>query len=507
MTPLLFGILLSTIISAIILAIAIQKRTAPKSHYLIILAFLITIYSVGRAFEASAMSMEASYFGVILSYLSLPYAPLTMLLFLLDYYDIKINKRPLFLLLIPAFITTVLVTVPQLRHYYYSSYTFFPGPPIAQIMVEGTIFYQIFSLFYFATLVVCLVFALWGAVKSEKANRLPIILVSVAVFLPTLFGVLYALHLTPLELEITPVALCFSLGLFGISVYRLNLLRILPIAKDIILEQMDDAFVIVDFENRYVESNAAAKKCFPALLDMQVGQIINVAELFSDMTVGLDGRSLVPILLDGVQQYHHLSKTEIAQNGKALCMCYTLHDVTDTRKLLAELKSIATYDNLTKLYNRGSFYQLATHELDLARKQKIPLSVFAIDIDNFKEINDTYGHFCGDEVMKELVKKIASRLRTSDIFGRVGGDEFNVLLSNTTLENAVTLAQTLQSMVSTELFTYDTRQIPVTISIGVAIFEENRHVNMEHLLIDADSALYESKNTGRNKVCTFFPTK
>jgi len=225
--------------------------------------------------------------------------------------------------------------------------------------------------------------------------------------------------------------------------------------------------------------------------------------LFPQLAEGLDGRTLVPVMLNDVQRHYHLSNTEILEKEKKLGICYTLHDVTDTRRLLSELKILATYDNLTNIYNRASFYELAARALELAASQKTPVSAIGLDIDNFKTINDTFGHFCGDEILRGLVDRISGRLRASDIFGRVGGEEFNILLPNTNLENAVALAKNLQEMVDAEIFVVDNHRISVTISIGVATFDGQRHKTLEHLLVDADRALYDAKGTGRNKVCFY----
>ena len=505
MTPILFWILLSLLISIITLGIGIQKREAPKSHYFIILALVIIAYTMGRAVESSATVMETAYVGVILAYCGSPYIPAVMLSFLWDYYDINIKKRfqPL-LYIIPA-LSTVCVVIPELRHFYYIDYSFFAGPPIAQIMVQGSFFYYVTIGYHFLLLGLCLALSLWGAIKLKRTERWSSMTIFVAVLAPMIFHLLYLLKITPLGLDLNPIALCFSLGMFAVAVYSLNLLRMVPLAKDVILEQMSDAFIIVDTENRYLEANATAKSLFSALPEMHVGEKLNVQDLFHNVTEGLDGQTLVSVLLDGKKQYYHLAETEIEQNKKKQCTCYTLHDITDARNLMAELRTMATYDSLTNVYNRASFYQLGSQALDRAREQRVAVSVFGIDIDHFKEINDGYGHFCGDEILKCLVEKISGRLRKADIFGRVGGDEFNILLPNTNIENAIGLAEGLQHMVSSQPCVFRDQEIHVTISIGVAVFDEYRHENLESLLMDVDKALYVAKNTGRDRVEFYCP--
>ena len=499
----LFLMLLSILISAITLAIAIQKRDAPKSRYFIILILAITFYTLGRAFESVATTLEASYFGVILAYVGLPHVPVIMLLFLLDYYEIKVDMRPLLLIWSPALVVTAMVIIPSLRQYYYLSYQFVPGPPLAQVMVEGTFFYYAMFGYHVLLTTACLALSLWGAIKSRKAARWSSLVVFFSVVFPMLAEILYVLRLSPWQLDLAPIALSVSVLLLCVAVYRLNLLRVLPLAKDAILEQMSDAFIIVDLENRYLEANAAAKRQFSILSELYVGQELDMTNMFANVTQGLDGKMIVATMLNGAPKYYHLSETPIMQSGKKQCTCYTLHDVTDTRKLMAELKAMATYDALTGIYNRASFYQLATHELGRAREQRLPVCAIAIDIDQFKAINDVYGHFCGDEVIKSIVNKISARLRDGDIFGRVGGDEFNILLKHTTAQHAMLLAQELQYMIGCEPCEYNGQQIFATVSIGIAELEGDRHTSLEQLLVDVDSALYEAKNTGRNKACIY----
>ena len=500
-----FLMFFSVIISAVVIAIGIQKRNAPKSFYFIILSLLNALFVTGRYFEATATCLETALLGTILGYLGMPFVPAFMLFFIMDYYDIKPGKWLQIPLLIPPSIATLLVATPQLRKFYYSAYSYYPGPPIAQLMVEGTGFYYLF--FGYITLVVlaCLGLSLWGARKFSKTERWPSLAVFFATLLPGLAAILYTFKLTPLKLDLSQFAISGSIALVCVAVYRMNLLKILPLAKDTILEQMSDAFIILDYENRYVESNSAAQRIFPALSDMRIGQRVDINDLFPQQAEGPDGRKTVSVAADGAQQHYHLSRTELLEKGKKLGICYTLHDETDTRKLLAELKSMATYDSLTGIYNRASFHELAAGTLEIARAQKTPVSALEIDIDFFKIINDTYGHFCGDEIIKSLVNIIAANLENSDIFGRVGGEEFNVMLPNTDLNHAVALAQNLQKTVEAESFMFGGQQIPVTISIGVAVFDAQRHTDLERLLIDADNALYESKETGRNKVCFYRP--
>ena len=497
--------LISTFISAVTLGIAIYKRDAPKSRYFILLTLTITIYSLGRAFESAASNLESAYFGVILAYIGLPFIPVFMLLFVLDYYAIKLDKRPWVLLWTPLILTSIFVTVPQLRHIYYAEYSFLPGPLISQIVVKPTSYYYAMFGVHVLLSLASLALALWGAIKFNKTERWSSLVVFIAVLIPSLAEGLYVLKMTPLQLEITPLALALSISLLSVAVFRLNLLRVLPLAKDTILEQLSDAFILVDPNDRFLEANASAKRKFPALSNMPVGEHIHIADLFPDAMAGLDDRTLVTVSTGDDLRYYHLSQTVIEEHGKKACTCYTLHNVTDTRKLMAELETMANYDALTGIYNRAAYYRMANAELERAREQRTQICACAIDADKFKEVNDTYGHNCGDVVLKGITGRISDRLRKADIFGRVGGDEFSIILPNTSLENAVTLARNLQAMIGAAPFSYENQDIPSTISIGVAAYDPTRHATLEDLLSDVDGAMYASKHAGRNTVSAHLP--
>ncbi|RTE66216.1 GGDEF domain-containing protein [Amphritea opalescens] len=123
-----------------------------------------------------------------------------------------------------------------------------------------------------------------------------------------------------------------------------------------------------------------------------------------------------------------------------------------------------------------------------------------IDIDHFKEINDNYGHQSGDYVLKKLSEKITNRIRKSDIFARIGGEEFTILLNNTPMDSAKVIAEKLRKLIEGTVFVLNNTPIKITISIGIAeLNEENRSI--EDLYKKADKQLYAAKHGGRNRVC------
>ncbi|MEA3352547.1 MAG: diguanylate cyclase [Campylobacterota bacterium] len=166
-----------------------------------------------------------------------------------------------------------------------------------------------------------------------------------------------------------------------------------------------------------------------------------------------------------------------------------------------ELKLLASTDSMTKLYNRRYFSKVSEHIFDLAKRDKVPLSVILLDIDKFKDINDTYGHNIGDEIIIKLANKLKEHQRKSDIVCRYGGEEFVLLLPNTSSEGAMTVANKIKEEVeNTTTDISDDIKIKFTVSLGVSDIENRSENSIEAALIRADKALYKAKETGRNKV-------
>lgn len=162
------------------------------------------------------------------------------------------------------------------------------------------------------------------------------------------------------------------------------------------------------------------------------------------------------------------------------------------------LTKISNIDHLTKAYNRRCIENVFRKELRRAARYFKPLSVIILDIDNFKKINDIYGHNSGDKVLKNVAKIITGMIRETDHFGRWGGEEFLILATETSLENVAIMAEQIRKT----LDAYDfSEPHNVTCSIGIAEF--SGEVNLEDLVAKADSALYKAKKTGKNKVMAY----
>ncbi|MGH7270868.1 MAG: GGDEF domain-containing protein [Polyangiaceae bacterium] len=160
----------------------------------------------------------------------------------------------------------------------------------------------------------------------------------------------------------------------------------------------------------------------------------------------------------------------------------------------------ALRDGLTKAFNKRYLLERLPTEVAYAKRHKTPLSLLILDVDHFKGVNDRYGHLAGDYVLATLSHVIAGALRTEDVFARDGGEEFAVLCRNVQIDSAVLLAKRLRVLVEQCPFEYRRERIPITVSIGVASCTHQNDEGADHLIVEADTALYAAKRNGRNCV-------
>ncbi|HMC95518.1 MAG TPA: GGDEF domain-containing protein [Polyangia bacterium] len=186
--------------------------------------------------------------------------------------------------------------------------------------------------------------------------------------------------------------------------------------------------------------------------------------------------------------------------GSTTILKFTYHDYLD-EVFQRQMYESALRDGLTKVFNKKYFTDYLEKEFAFAARHGGPLALIFLDIDHFKKINDTHGHPAGDFVLSELSQLMAELLRTEDVLARFGGEEFTVLCRGSDQAGAKIVAERLRRTVEERKFTFGGKDIPVTISLGIASIPESGITDHAAFLAAADKALYEAKRSGRNRVC------
>ncbi|WP_373036122.1 diguanylate cyclase [Sulfurimonas sp.] len=192
------------------------------------------------------------------------------------------------------------------------------------------------------------------------------------------------------------------------------------------------------------------------------------------------------------------SSIELTKNTQGVI--WSILDITTQKELQNRLEAQATTDYLTELYNRRHFAERLEEELSrIKRNKNATASLMMFDLDRFKQINDTLGHLAGDEVLKKFADILRDNSRKTDIAGRIGGEEFALILPNTEIQNALILANKIKDEVSNQSIVIDGISVNVTVSIGLTdlTFDD---MNCDSAFARADNALYRAKENGRNRV-------
>lgn len=167
-----------------------------------------------------------------------------------------------------------------------------------------------------------------------------------------------------------------------------------------------------------------------------------------------------------------------------------------------KLYKLATTDYLTNIPSHNYFLEIGERYLQLSHRKKMPLSLMVLDIDNFKHVNEKYGHRVGDVLLVQFTKTIFSHLRKSDIFGRVGGEEFTILLNDADLKTAMNFAEDIRQRVENTTYLCEQHEIKITVSIGLSQARETE-VDLTAVFARADQAISLAKGNGRNRIKSF----
>ena len=211
---------------------------------------------------------------------------------------------------------------------------------------------------------------------------------------------------------------------------------------------------------------------------------------------------ILPLNLEENQVAGYLAVDRILETDKEKFGILTQQFLIGLRRALLyqKVQGLTITDALTSVYCRRYFLERFSEELKRSKKNKLSLTFLMLDIDNFKQFNDRYGHLVGDAILRQVSKTISQAVRQIDFIGRYGGEEISIVLAETNKEQANFAAERIRQSIAAEVIKVYDETLKVTVSIGVSTFPDNAP-NMQNLIEMADQALYLAKETGKNKVC------
>lgn len=503
---------LAAAVSIIVAYLSWHRRRATHIYSLTWYLVCITAYLILNLLELLDPTLEGKIAWLRLQYLFIPTLPLCWFIFALEYTGrrefIHIKRLAPFCLI--PLMNSLVVILPPFTNLLWQKVSLLTTPSgFLFLQIEQQLPLSVFFTVYSYILFIASSFMIaMGVSRVHRLFRLQSTCILIGTILPVIislisvFGVLPSLHQ-----NYTPLAFAFSGICFAIGIYQYQLLDIMPVARSLLVEIIHEGMIVLDHNERIVDMNSTAITA----LGLQGSHIIgSPASQYlpfwkENLAITQDGSPFHEITLpypSGIRSFEirvvRLNRSILPQSGYLV----TMIDTTYQRKLRQEVENLARIDPLTSTYNRRFLMELGERELERSRRYEVPLSIILLDVDHFKEINDVYGHLAGDRVLIGMSEQLRSCLRSVDIIARFGGDEFIVLLPETSSIAASQVAERLRreiEMITTSEL--NDEQTP-TISLGIASTNDGS-CSMDQLLETADRALYRSKNFGRNRITAF----
>jgi len=474
------------------------------------LSMTAALYSFGYGIELSCHTLPAILICNKIQYLGLSYLPLFFLLFAVQYTGSqRWFRKSIFLCLASISTVTLLMNwTDSYHHLYYPEIRLEKHGSLTTIFFGRSIWFGIQLAYLQLSLLTSNILLLRKWLHSTRIFRRQTATVFLASLIPWITCLVYAFGESPLNLDLSPFALIAADFVLAVGLFRYQILDITPVARDRIFETMKEGVLVVDPQNRLIDFNPAASLILPDLSLAQVGKSVEtifvpypaLLQQINDRAHEKESIDL-EVKSDSRSRYYQSRLTPIVyHDGKVMGKLIVLSDITEHVELVEEINRIAATDELTGIFNRRYFMKTAQEELYRADRYGRPVSIIIWDMDHFKAINDTYGHVIGDKVLQTAVRICRESLRESDILGRFGGEEFIILLPETQSSVALDIANRLCNRLADTQIDTETVRLNVTASFGVFGIEQMNDLKLEILIKKADDALYQAKNSGRNRV-------
>ena len=363
-----------------------------------------------------------------------------------------------------------------------------------------------FSIYNHIILIAAIFFLLKKMAQEASLFRAQAILVILSIALASIANLIYVAGYSPIpNIDPTPLAFFIVSCALGWGVIRRRLLDIAPAAKVETFNSLVDGILVLDKLGRVTDLNPASEKILGLSRDEAVGK--SVYELFKDQD-WLKSDFLTNDLVHAEAVFQHekrpsvfdLRISPVKNRGKKLIgHLMMFRDITELKDMQAELIRLATTDPLTGVFNRRRIMEIGETDFSRAERYNRPFSILMLDLDLFKNVNDEHGHQVGDLVLKAFAQAVAGQVRENDSFGRVGGEEFCVLLAETDCQAALLAGERIRSVIAGLIIETPGETIRITVSIGAACRHESDS-GLEALFQRADAALYQAKARGRNCV-------
>lgn len=503
-------------LAAIVLALiayrdARQRDNVPGAMALKWLCASVVLWSFGQLLGTLTTDLDLKILASKLQYPGITLLPVCWFLFAITYARQWLSVGGVVLAalsVIPA-ISIALAWTNEWHHLLWADIQLNRIDGFAGLTIEYGPWFRVLTAYAYTLIPAGTLLLAYELSSSPRHRRalIAVILAPLAVAVPNL---IHLFGFNPFKF-FDPTPLGFAVGVIFLArgVLHSGLLEISPTLHREVIAQLADGVLIIDGDGRIMDANQAALELLEPDDDSVINQplarylsSVPVAELLDETTGSLE-------IAIGPRTYH--VRASQLQTTPAQTTIVVFRDITERleaeqelRQLKQAMEQLAYTDSLTGLPNRRAFIQRLQDECARVRRHHGELSVVLLDLDFFKNVNDTYGHGVGDRVLSHLATSIEASARACDMAARLGGEEFALLLPGSSLDSARQVAERLcRTVAGQRIPCGDDSVCSVTTSAGVAAVSTDSAdlADWQDLLKRADLALYRAKDTGRNRVC------
>lgn len=481
-----------------------RARANPGTQVFAWLCSACALYAGGYLGEVLSPDLQTLLYFTRVQYSGLAFFPALIIIMVMEFDGRWPKSRARLLLFVPSLITYLLVLLVDRHELFYVNPVLTKVEGLSILGLSRGPWYAVqMGYLYLAFLFAIGVF-MSNIRRGNHAKKTQARYLLAGGSLPLIGNVFYLYIGTPFGLDVSPILMSGTAILFAMGFLRHRAFDLAPLARDAVFDQMRDAIIVVDEKDRLVDFNRSARTILPgldnklAILGVPAREVLadnpELAAAFSD-----DLAREIPLTrADGSIRHFEprlsrLEDTHKRHRGRVL----TLVDITERAALEARLTEIAQMDELTGLFNRRQFLELARTELDRARRYGRPFGVAVMDMNGFKAINDTWGHAAGDDALRLVSRLCRDSLRSCDLMGRFGGDEFAFAFPECDEKLVEAVADKLVTVVSAATLSLDGQMVVLSASVGTAGGTGTSCPELDDLLADADRGMYRNKKAGR----------
>ena len=525
----------NAVLAAAIAILLNRKPTAPGRNAMICMLVGLAIWAFAYALITIAPSLTSKVFWLRFENIAILSVPVFWFMFTVQYaqMDKWLNRYTGALFFVIPVVSLIFIFSEDWFSLYYRTLRPFSetGGPL---VIERGPWYAIAALQAYVLNIAGMGILIWRFIFHRSIYRKQLFVLIGSVLIPLSVNLFYqfAPHIIPsfsLPIDFTPISFTVTAFLLSTAVFGLRLFDLIPIARHTILEHIPEMVFVVDAHDRLLDANSAAQKAIGKPLEEIIGkdplevfkkwpQLINrfltANETHEEIQIPGDPPRTWEI--DVTPLYNQLKRL----NGRVI----VAHDITEHKwlendlkyaneslknqldeieNLRQELEEQAIRDPLTNAYNRRYLTEFLEKEIVRAEREKSPVTIVILDVDNFKRFNDSYGHKCGDLVLRAITQFLTEHSRRGeDVICRYGGEEFVILMPRASLETGHERAEMWRQDFSETPIEYEGLELFATFSAGVATYPEHG-LSGEAILQAADKALLQAKDTGKNRVTRF----